>query len=277
VDPRSIPTPLQTVDLTPCIGSEIKADRQILLSGLHAQQIRELLEKRGVLVVRDVPMSADEQNVFTQTLGQIDLQTSEAHLNISLNPALNRGAEYIRATIYWHVDRVTAPAPLSGIIMMPCRLSDVGGETEFANTYAAWEALSEKEKRAYEGLRVVHDLESSLLMVTPEPTLAQLEAWRREPAAERPLVWTHSSGRRSLIVGATASHVVGKSPEESRYILTKVRDWATQRRFVYQHRWRLGDVLIWDNTGTMHRVLPYSAESGRLLRRTALAGEERFA
>ena len=79
------------------------------------------------------------------------------------------------------------------------------------------------------------------------------------------------------MVGGSASHVVGKSPEESRYILTRLRDWATQPRFVYQHRWRMGDLLIWDNTGVMHRVLPYPPDSGRLLRRVALEGEEPIA
>jgi alpha-ketoglutarate-dependent taurine dioxygenase len=111
-------------------------------------------------------------------------------------------------------------------------------------------------------------------MVTPEPSLAQLEHWRTQEHYEQPLVWTHRSGRKSLVIGSSASYVVGKSPEESRYILTRLRDWATQRQFVYQHQWEIGDLLIWDNTGTMHRVLPYPAESGRLLRRTAIQGEE---
>jgi alpha-ketoglutarate-dependent taurine dioxygenase len=269
--------PLETIDLAPLIGSQVRVDLGGLLSGRHAAQIRDLLARRGVVVVRGVPMDADEQRAISRTLGQLDLPTAEAHANISLDPALNKGAEYIRATIYWHADRVTSPAPLRAITLTPCTLSETGGETEFASTRAAWEALPVDEKAAYEPLRVVHDLETSLLMITPEPNLAQLDAWRGAPPAERPLVWTHQSGDRSLLIGATASHVLGKSAEDSRYILTKLRDWATQPRFVYQHRWRLGDLVIWDNTRTLHRALPYPADSGRHLRRTALAGEERVA
>ena len=62
--------------------------------------------------------------------------------------------------------------------------------------------------------------------------------------------------------------VVGVSPEESRYILTKLRDWATQPQFVYRHHWKLGDTVIWDNTGTMHRATPYPVDSGRKMTRT---------
>jgi alpha-ketoglutarate-dependent taurine dioxygenase len=274
VDTISHSTQLKTIDYKPLVGTEIKTDLEALLSGKCAKQIRALLDQRGVLVVRDVPMDDQQQKAFSQTLGEIDPQIlGEEFLNISLDRSLNRGAEYVRSTIYWHIDRI-ASVPHLAVILTPRKLSDVGGETEFANTYAAWEALPEDEKREYEGLRVVHALEASLLMITPEPSLAELEGWRTEPAAERPLVWTHRSGRKSLLIGATALQVLGKSAQESRYILTKLRDWATQRQFVYQHKWQMGDLLIWDNTGMLHRALPYSKESGRLLRRTSLAGEE---
>jgi alpha-ketoglutarate-dependent taurine dioxygenase len=88
------------------------------------------------------------------------------------------------------------------------------------------------------------------------------------------MVWTHQSGRKSLLLGATADYVIGLSVEESRALLARLRDWATQPQYVYRHEWELGDLLIWDNTGTMHRALPYPVESGRLMHRTILAGEE---
>jgi alpha-ketoglutarate-dependent taurine dioxygenase len=270
----------QTIDFTPRVGTEIKADLKTLLSGKYAKRIRALLERRGVLVVRNVPMKDEQQTAFCQTLGELDMQDIrgiKGPLSISRDPSQNKLAEYFRATIYWHIDRIAAPLPHLAGIMTPRKVSDVGGETEFANTYAAWEDLPEDEKREYEGLRVIHALEASLLMVTPEPSLAELEGWRTEPAAERPLVWTHRSGRKSLTVAATALQVVGKSAQESRYILTKLREWATQRQYVYQHKWQMGDLLIWDNTGLLHRALPYPIESGRLLRRMSLAGEEPIA
>jgi alpha-ketoglutarate-dependent taurine dioxygenase len=90
-------------------------------------------------------------------------------------------------------------------------------------------------------------------------------------------VWKHQSGRRSLVIGATAAYVVGMDPPESMDLLVRLRDWATQPQFVYRHDWQLGDIVMWDNTGTLHRALPYDADSGRLLHRTMLQGEEPIA
>lgn len=82
------------------------------------------------------------------------------------------------------------------------------------------------------------------------------------------------SGRKSLLLGATADYVIGLPVEESRALLARLRDWATQPQYIYRHEWQRGDLLIWDNTGTMHRALPYAVDSGRLMHRTVLAGEE---
>jgi alpha-ketoglutarate-dependent taurine dioxygenase len=92
-----------------------------------------------------------------------------------------------------------------------------------------------------------------------------------------PLVWTHRSGRKSLVIGNTAVNIVGVDPLQGLELLVWLRDWATQPRFRYSHRWRAGDAVLWDNTGTLHRATPYAAGSGREMRRTKLAGEEPLA
>jgi alpha-ketoglutarate-dependent taurine dioxygenase len=97
------------------------------------------------------------------------------------------------------------------------------------------------------------------------------------PPRTLPLVWKHRSGRKSLVLGATASHVEGMDQREGWALLTRLRDWATQPQFVYRHEWKLGDLVVWDNTGTMHRALPYPLDCGRLMHRTKLHGEEPFA
>jgi alpha-ketoglutarate-dependent taurine dioxygenase len=267
-------TGLETVDLTPRIGAEIKTDVETLLSGRCAAEIRRLLEARGVLLVRGVHMDDDQQRTFTRTLGELMPQKGKDFLSITLDKKESAAAEYLKGTVFWHIDMMNTPLPNLATILTPRKLSDVGGQTEFANTYAAWEDLPEADKREYDGLKVMHALEASQSMFTPEPSLEKLQEWRRQDGFVQPLVWTHRSGRKSLVLGASANYVIGKSPEESRYILTKLRDWATRPQFVYHHEWRMGDLLIWDNTGTMHRVLPYPEDSGRLLRRTALVGEE---
>ena len=97
------------------------------------------------------------------------------------------------------------------------------------------------------------------------------------PAREQPLVWTHRSGRKSLVIGATAAYVVGLQPADSMDLLVRLRDWTTQPQFVLRHDWNVGDLVMWDNTGTLHRALPYQVDSGRLLHRTMLQGEEPIA
>lgn len=153
------------------------------------------------------------------------------------------------------------------------KLSDVGGQTEFCNTYAAYEELPEADK-AIAGLRVVHSAERSQYYVRPEMSYEEIAFWQKSPTKSCPMVWTHQSGRKSLLLGATADYVIDLPVEESRALLARLRDWATQPRYVYRHEWQLGDLLMWDNTGTMHRALPYAADSGRLMHRTVLAGEE---
>jgi alpha-ketoglutarate-dependent taurine dioxygenase len=270
---------LETVDLTPRIGTEIRSDVETLLSGRHAKQIRELLEQRGVLVFKKLNLTDEQQKAFTLTLGDLMLQREKEFINISLDKSQNQElADYLKGSWLWHIDMMNYDVPNLATLLSGRVLSETGGETEFANTYAAWEGLPDEEKKQYEGLRVMHSLECSQVMVRPEPTLAELEQWRNHvPSKVQPLVWTHLSGRKSLVIGATAFYVLDKTPEESRWILTRLRDWATQRQFVYQHTWDLGDLVIWDNTGTMHRALPYPIDSGRLMRRTVLAGEEAVA
>ena len=147
--------------------------------------------------------------------------------------------------------------PIGLAILTGRRLSPTGGQTEFANTYAAYEDLSALDKAAIEKLKVVHLMEASQRYVTPEPTYAQLQDWQRFPPRTLPLVWTHRSGRKSLVLGSTASHIDGMDLREGWALLTRLRDWATQPQFVYRHEWTVGDMVIWDNSGTMHRALPY--------------------
>ena len=117
----------------------------------------------------------------------------------------------------------------------------------------------------------------SQLYWKPEPSSKELQQWMARGQNVLPLVWKHRSGRSSLVLGATALQVEGMGFAESEALLVRLRDWATQPQFVYRHHWSLGDMVIWDNTGTMHRALAYDHKSGRLMHRTKLEGEEAFA
>ena len=156
-------------------------------------------------------------------------------------------------------------------------VADSGGETEFASTYAAYDALTDEEKERFESVRVVHSIEAAQRLLTPDPSPEQLAMWRARPEKVQPLVWRHRSGRRSVVLGPTADHVVGMEPEEGRALLADITERATAPERVYRHEWSVGDMVIWDNRGLLHRALPYDPMSPRDMHRTTLTGDEAIA
>jgi alpha-ketoglutarate-dependent taurine dioxygenase len=266
---------LTRTDLTPQIASELRAEVDSLVSGKFSVQIRELLEQRGVVAFRGLNLSDEQQLAFTKTLGTTSQEYKAT--KITMDPLENPKAEYIKGAFYWHIDGTMLDIPIFASVMSGRKLSEVGGQTEFSNTYAAFDALPEAEQRYLESLRVVHMFENSQRYITPEPSYQQLLAWQEYQPNVLPLVWKHRSGRKSLVLGSTASHIEGMDLREGWALLTKLRDWATRPQFVYRHEWTLGDLVIWDNTGTMHRAIAYPMDSGRLMYRTQIAGDEPFA
>jgi len=270
---------LPTREIHPRIGTEIHADKADLLSGDHAGVIRELLEQRGVLVFPKIGFTDDEQVAFTETLGTLATERKGEKLyNVTLDSKVNKQADYLKGSLYWHLDGTMNEVPiLASLLSSKVLPSNGGGDTEFCNTYAAYDDLPDDDKQAYEDVRVVHSTWTTLMYYEPEPDLATLQAMMAIGERELPLVWRHRSGRKSLVLGCTAGHVVGADRAASTELLVRLREWATQPQFVYRHRWSVGDLVMWDNTGTMHRARPYDPDSGRLLNRTKLAGEESFA
>jgi alpha-ketoglutarate-dependent taurine dioxygenase len=266
---------LKVRDLTPRIGSEIVTDVETLLSGRESAHIREVLEQRGVVYFRGLEISDAQQVAIAKTLGTIVANEGEEGIyKISLDDKVNQRAKYLKGSLFWHFDGSLQPYPNLATVLHAITLSESGGDTEFCNTYAAYDDLPDTDKELIADLRVVHSAERSQYYVTPEMSHDEILFWQNSPTKACPIVWTHQSGRKSLLLGATADYVVGYSVEESRALLARLRDWATQPQYVYRHEWQVGDLIIWDNTGTMHRALPYAVDSGRLMHRTILAGEE---
>ena len=273
----------EVTDVAPKIGSAIHTDKATLLSGERAGEIREIMERRGVVVFPEINLTDEEQIAFTHTLGTFAHEEGEgsggkdAVYPITMDSSINPIADYLKGAFFWHLDGTMSDKPILASIMSARALAPVGGETDFCNTYAAWDDLPDAEKAQIEQLKVVHAMWRSQLYWKPEPTIAELEAWMGRGQNTLPLVWKHRSGRKSLVLGATALQVVGMDLAESEKLLVRLRTWATQPQFSYRHTWKLGDMVIWDNTGTMHRALPYDHKSGRLMHRTKLEGEEAFA
>jgi alpha-ketoglutarate-dependent taurine dioxygenase len=274
---------ITATELTPHIGSRIEADPGTLLGGRCASDIRALLKERGVLIFPRVGFDDEQQISFTRTLGTQAFENNGVPLadgskpaifKVSLDPTVNPIGEYLKTSFFWHFDGSMHEVPILASILSARHLPAGGGATEWCNTYAAYEALSDEDKQTADGLRVIHANWALQRFVNPEPSYEVFAAARNVPGREQPLVWKHRSGRKSLLLGATAAYVVGMEPADSMDLLVRLRDWATQPRFVVRHDWEVGDLVMWDNTGTLHRALPYDAHSGRLLHRTMLQGEE---
>jgi alpha-ketoglutarate-dependent taurine dioxygenase len=196
---------------------------------------------------------------------------------ITLDESKNASAAYLRATFDWHIDGCTPTNdefPQMATVLSAVQVAERGGETEFASTYGAYEELSVEEKEHLAALRVVHSLEASQRRVNPDPTPERLSRWRARPTHEHPLVWTHRSGRRSLVLGASADYIVGMDRDEGRALLAELLDRATDTGRVYSHKWSVGDTVIWDNRGVLHRAAPYDRNSPREMLRTTVLGDE---
>ncbi|MEX5632612.1 TauD/TfdA dioxygenase family protein [Parafrankia sp. FMc2] len=273
-----------TKKITPNTGTEFSGltGSQLVDKGV-ADDTLAALEETGVVVFREAGIDDESLVAFAKLLGNALPLPMGSHKykeiqRITRDASQSKLAAYREATFYWHIDGTTGPVPDKATLLTARQVSDDGeGDTEFANTYAAYEALPAEEKAQLEGVRALHSFTASQLVANPDPTPEERAAWDRNPTREQPVVWTRGNGRRSLLVGSTAGEVVGLPADEGRALLDRLLAWATQPQFVLRHRWRQGDLVIWDNTGMLHRALPYGPTSTRLMHRASLAGEEAVA
>ena len=273
---------IETTPLSATVGAEVLgADVDALLHDEDVPAwVLAQLEEHGVLVFRGLHIDDAAQVAFSKRLGRVEVFGTGEHPEIflvTLDPAKNQAAAYLRGTFDWHIDGLTVDVPIMATILSARGVADAGGETEFASTYAAYAALDEDEQARLDAVRVVHTIEATQRRVNPDPTAEELALWRSRPPKEHPLVWRHRSGRRSVVLGATTDHVVGMGAQESRVFLDDLLARATAPERVYRHEWQVGDLVIWDNRGVLHRALPYDPMSPRDMHRTTLFGDEEVA
>ncbi len=259
----------------------------VQISGVDAARLLEdealpawlldTLDAHGVLVFRNLHLDDATQVAFSKRLGRVEVFGKGVHpeiFRITLDPAKNPMAAYLRGTFDWHIDGCTDDVPIMATVLSAHAVAESGGETEFASTYTAFDDLTDEEKERCLSLRVVHSFEAAQRMINADPSPEELTLWRKRPSKEHPLVWTHESGRRSLVLGATTSHVAGMDVEEGRALLADLLARATTPERVYRHGWSVGDLVIWDNRGVLHRACRYDPSSPRDMHRTTLHGEE---
>ena len=276
-------TALAISRLSEAVGAEVVGVgvERLASDDALAADLLEALAMHGVLVVRGLHLEPDAQVAFCRKLGDVD--ESEGHhpvrgiYRVTLDKEKNASADYLQGTFDWHIDGCTplnGEPPQMATVLSAKAIADEGGETEFASTYAAYDDLTEDEKRRFAALRVLHSLEASQRRRHPDPTEDQLGRWRAWPTSEHPLVWTHRDGRKSLVLGTSCDCVVGMDPAEGRALLGDLLDRATRPERQYRHEWAVGDTVIWDNRGVLHRATRYAPDSPREMLRTTVLGDE---
>lgn len=270
------------------IGSSVSwDDRADLFTPEAAKAIRAKVAERTVLVFPELNLTDEEQLAITNAIGPkmrltntTNVQSNDEDVyQVTLDEKINPQPEYVLGTFFWHMDGITVDTPPPFATLLSCRIApDKGGQTEFASTYAAYEGLPEEEKQALEGLKAEHSVKASL-----SPIADAIPEKHRERVLgiglvkEHPVVWTHDDGRKSMVIGTTADHIVGMDIPAGRAMLVRLQEWAAQPAFSLRHKWKKGDFVIWDNTGAMHRAVPYEKSTGRMMHRTSIAGTEAVA
>ncbi|GIX31694.1 MAG: dioxygenase TauD/TfdA family protein [Porticoccaceae bacterium] len=273
--------------ITPRFGARIPIDRHTLLQPGVPEACLSLLDRYGVLVFPKIGVSDREQAQFSERLGVrvgSKFATPGASESddlgiypVTLDPERAKFVDYVKSSEQWHMDGTTYRVPPKATMLRCVVPPNEGGDTGFADLFSAFADLPAERKEALMPLRVVHSAATANLRAFPNPSVYDLKRWLDNgPPTEQPLVWRQADGRCSLVIGSTADHIVGMDLEAGRALLAELLEWCTQERYLLRHRWQEGDLVVWNNPGTLHRAYPYRADSGRLMHRTTVMGVEAF-
>ncbi len=284
--------PLTTRQIGPCFAAEADGlDLTRPLAPGDIAAIHEAMDRYAVLVFHGQDFADEQQLAFTRSLGPIEeaigtslrapseyrLPTTFADVS-NLDQENKPFARDDRRRLFgignrlWHSDSSFKTTPAKYSLLHARSIPSKGGNTEFAYMPAAYDALDEETKAEIEDLVCEHSqLYSRALLGFTDFT--DEERGRFKPVLQR-LVRRHpTTGRKSLYLSSHAGTIIGWPLPEARAFLRDLTEHATQREYVYSHKWLGGDLVMWDNRQTMHRARPFPAHEPRDMRRTTLAGE----
>jgi len=273
--------------LHPTLGTEVRGiDITRPVTPEIFAEIDAAFSRYGVLVFPGQPMTDQQQLAFSWLFGPLEVNPNYAGAKMRLRPDIadisNLDAEghvlarddrrnlFNLGNQLWHTDSSFKQVPAKCSLLSARELPSSGGETEFADLRAAWDALPEPRKRQLDGLVVEHSIFRSRSQIG----FADFndEVFRQLPPVPQALVRHHRySGRTSLYLASHASHIIGRPVEEGRALIEELIAFSTRPQFVYQHRWTVGDLVMWDNRCTMHSGRPYDDTQRRVLHRATVS------
>ena len=278
--------------LHPHIGAEIRGvdlGRPVPLDVFAT--IDAAFNRHAVLVFPRQPLGDEQQIAFSRLFGPLETSPEYAgskksrlpHREIAdisnLDPdgrvmsAEDKRLLFNRGNQLWHTDSSFKYVPARCSLLSAREIPPAGGETEFADLRAAYDALPEERRRALEGLVAEHSIFRSRALIGF--TEFNEDIRRELPPVPQLVVRRHaSSGRKTLYLASHASHIIGWPLEDGRRLIEELIAFATQPQFVYQHRWRVGDLVVWDDRCTMHRGRRYDdTKYRRDMHRTTVSDE----
>jgi alpha-ketoglutarate-dependent 2,4-dichlorophenoxyacetate dioxygenase len=277
--------------LHPTLGAQVRGvDLTRLMPPELFAEVEAAFARYAVLVFPEQPVTDEQQLAFSQLFGPLEVNPNYAGAKMRLRPDVadisNLDAEgrvlarddhrnlFNLGNQLWHTDssfkQVPAKCSLLSARELPSPGPMGGGETEFADLRAAWDALPEARKRELDGLVVEHSIFRSRSQIG----FADFndEIFKQLPPVPQVLVRHHRySGRTSLYLASHASHIIGWPVEAGRALIEELVAFATQPQFVYRHHWALGDLVMWDNRCTMRRGRPYDDTQRRVMHRTTVS------
>jgi alpha-ketoglutarate-dependent 2,4-dichlorophenoxyacetate dioxygenase len=285
--------PISIQPLTPNFAGEVAGiDCRKPLDPGEVAAIERGMDRYAVLVFRDQSLNDEEQIAFTRHFGELENYAIggniRKHEDTRLGPGiidfsnLDKDGNIMSAEDrvwffklgdrLWHSDSSFRPIPAKYSLLSGRVIPSWGADTEFADMRAAYDALDARTKTEIEDLVCEHSLVYSRAAIG-FTDLSPEERAAFKPV-QQPLVRKHPvTGRKSLFLASHAGAIVGWTVPEARMFLRDLVEHATQREFVYAHKWRVGDLVMWDNRQTMHRARRFDRNEVRDVRRTTLGGE----
>jgi taurine dioxygenase len=272
-------SPLRVKPLCSVIGAEVQGvDLRDPIGDTLKQQLHDVWHEHLVILMRNQQLDEDSQVRFAETFGQpapvsSGRSFSQKHASVMMISNIRENGEPIGALpdgeMHFHTDQCHQELPAKATILYAMEIPSKGGDTLFANAYAAYETLPEDLKSRIIGRRALNAYEKDTTQRSTSYDNAGASYWH-------PIVRTHpATGRKALYVNRLMTREIeGLSRKESDDILEFLFDHQEQPRFVYAHSWRPGDVVMWDNRCSLHARTDFSAGERRLLRRVTILGEK---
>jgi taurine dioxygenase len=270
--------------LSAVMGAEVRGlELSRPLGAEKFDAILEAFQRHLLLVFPDQRIDEAQHIAFSRRFGDLQVhvldqyrhpQHSEIYVLSNVDESgKTTGSHPDKGTLVWHSDLSFQKRPASATILYGIEVPRRGGDTLYADMYAAYEALDPTTKNRLNQLKAVHDLDASRRRAGEPPMTAKQRA--EAPPVEHPAVRTHPhTGRKILYISRHVSHFAGIPKNESDELLERLMAHATKDEFVFRHKWGSRDVVMWDNRCTMHCATPYDAAAERrVLHRTVVLGD----